>query len=156
MLNKWKSKRELIKAFKFYRKEYQKAYTHYNKVFREEFPKKNFKAIDEAYDNMEKIEMIVKSLGYILHTNFFVSIIHDGCWVSTYYDLYKDEAKKYLEELNSSHNKDIIYTDFSVLESWDIGQRALNTLSQIEGTVIFDISTQKMYMSDGKKFVEMC
>lgn len=34
--------------------------------------------------------------------------------------------------------------------------RTLNTLSQIEGTTIFDESTQKIYISDGKNFIEMC
>lgn len=159
MFDKWKAKRELVKAFKFYHKEYVKANKHYSHTFDIEYPNRNFNVIDEAYNDMQSLEDIVKALAYVLYSNFHMFDWEDDFWIKTYYDLYKDEGKEYLEQFNSNHdnNRDIIYTtNLSNLESWDIGQKALNTLAQEKGTIIFDTSTQKMYMSDGKNFIEIC
>ena len=156
MFDKWKAKRELVKAFKFYRKEYNKANKHYIHTFNSEIHNGNHDVIDEAYNDMKSLDNILKALAYILYTNFPMFGWEDGCWISTYYDLYQDEGKKYLKQLNSNHNKVIYTTDLSNLKSWDIGQKALNTLSQEEGTIIYDVSTQTIYMSDGKNFVEFC
>lgn len=156
---KWRAKRELVEAFKCYRKEYNRARENYFKIHDREYPKKNYDAINEAHDYMEKLEKILYALAYLLCTNFNMNGFEDGCWVHTYYTLYKDEAKEYLEQLNSNHdnNRDIIYTtNLSNLENWDIGQKALNTLAQEKGIIIFDTSTQRTYVSDGKKFIEMC
>jgi uncharacterized protein (DUF927 family) len=99
MFDKWKAKRELVKAFKFYHKEYRKAYKHYRHTFDTEFPNKNYNIIDEAYNNMQSLDNILKALAYILYSNFNMCVMEDKCWISTYYDLYKDEGKKYLEKI---------------------------------------------------------
>lgn len=123
MFDKWRAKRELVKAFKFYRKEYVKAHKHYFHTFDIEFPNKNYDVIDEAYNNMQSLEDIVKALAYVLYSNFHMFGWEDCCWIATYYDLYKDEGKEYLEQFNSNpdNNRDILYiTNLSKTESWDI------------------------------------
>lgn len=99
MFDKWRAKRELVKAFKIYRKEYVKAYQHYRHVFNMEFDKGNYSAIDEAYHNMQSLDDILKALAYILYSYFDMGGMEDGCWIETYYDLYKNEGKLYFEKI---------------------------------------------------------
>lgn len=119
--------------------------------------KKRLYILYEAWDSeqYDKIQWLQYAIAYVLYKDFHCGDF-DVVW--DYNNHVSDkEMKNRIQQLCDTSNEDrVIYTDLSSLESWDIGQRALNTLSQIEGTMIFDTSTQKMYVSNGKNFIEMC
>ena len=137
-IDKQKAKRKLLK---FYRMCY----------------KKRKYILYEAWDSEQynKIQWLQYAIAYVLYKDFNCGDF-DVVW-----DYNNHVSDKEMEELiqqlcNTSDEDKVIYTDLSSLESWEIGQRALNTLLQTEGVMIFDVSTQKMYVSDGKNFIEMC
>lgn len=109
MFEKWKAKRELIKVFKIYHKEYINAYKYYNYVFDIEFHNKNYDRIDEAYNHMKSLDDILKALAYVLYSNFHMFGVEDKCWIKTYYDLYKDEGRSYFEKLQYNKRTDNIW-----------------------------------------------
>ena len=106
MFEKWKAKRELVKAFKIYRKEHAKAYKYYCHVFDIELDNKNYDIIDKAYNDMESLDNILKALAYVLYSNFSMFGVEDKCWIETYYVLYKYEGKQYFEKLQCNKRTD--------------------------------------------------
>lgn len=167
MFDKWKAKKELIKAFTFYRKEYNKAYEHYRYTFDTEYLNKNYDAIDEAYNDMKSLEDIVKALAYLLYSNFHMSGMEDGCWIKTYYDLYKNEGKKYVEKIRKEN--DDIYEKFAKEDDeWNkIYKQAQQELiawhtdnffegNYSKGDVIYNMENGCLYKYDGKNFINMC
>lgn len=145
-IDKQKAKRKLLKFYRMCNK--KRKYILY-------------KAWDiEQYN---KIEWLQYAIAYILYKDFHCGNF-DVVW--DYDNHVSDkEMEELIRQLCNSFNEDshdnnedrIIYTNnLSNLESWDIGQKALNTLSQVKGTIICDVSSQTMYVSDGKNFIEMC
>lgn len=146
MFDKWKAKRELVKAFKFYRKKYEKANKHYHHTFDIEFPKKNYHIIDKTYNDMKSLEDIVKALAYVLYSNFYMFGGEDGCWVHTYYDLYKNDSKEYIEKITKQNKTNNI--------AWSINDFKNNHYTK--GDKIYNTENGCVYFYDGKNFINMC
>lgn len=164
-LDKRKAKRELIKAFKFYRKEYKKARKHYNHTFDTEYLNGNYDVIDEAYNDMKSLDDILKALAYVLYSNFNMFGWEDGFLISTYYDLHKDEGKKYFEKIKKEHDDTFAKEDDEWDEMYKQAQKQFMTWRThtndfkgnhySKGDIVYDMENRQ-YMSDGKIFIEMC
>lgn len=151
MFDKWKIRQELCKVYKMYDKQaHSVLYS---------------KACDNiAYNQLQDIKYAITymlceyfDLNYEFYYNnlpfsYKWNIAYDYV---KYHDRCKEAYEQFINENNSNYGK-VFYTNLSNLKSWDIGQKALNTLSQKKGTIIYDESTHRMYISDGKNFVEMC
>ncbi len=165
MFEKWKAKRELVKAFKFYRKKYEKANKHYHHTFNTEFQNENYHIIDEAYNDMKSLEDILKALAYVLYSNFNMFVAEDRCWISTYYDLYKHDGKQYVEKIEKDNktNKfdltkplkgEVTDKQYGIFHDGKFDYGYITTLKQ--GNIYFDIANNKQYIYDGKNLIEMC
>lgn len=166
-LDKKKAKRELVKAFKFYRKEYNKARKHYRDTFDNEFLNGNYDIIDEAFNNMESLDDILKALAYVLYSNFHMHDGEDGFWVHTYYKLYKNEGKKYIEKIR----KEQAQSEKSAKEDdkWDeMYEQATKKHFMMwrthtddfkgiysNGDIMYDIENRCLYLYDGKNFIDV-
>jgi hypothetical protein len=150
MFNKWKAKRELVKAFEIYRKEYTNAYKYYNYVFYIGLNNENYDIIDEAYNYMKSLDDILKALAYVLYSNFHMFGIEDKCWIETYYDLYKDEGKLYFEKITKQHNT-TKYNYATYVTNIDNFKGNYS-----KGDIMYNIENGCFYIYDGKKFLNMC